>query len=123
MSKTKFVKAAVLAAIVGGVAHYLFKPKKGEQNRVKVQKASKQVIARIKKEMEQVNNITKPHYERIVNKVVRDFREDKALSKDAWDELAVILKGRWTDISNEVKTQVAKKNPVTKKTATRKKKA
>jgi gas vesicle protein len=115
----KMLKAAIMGVVVGTVAGFLFHPEKGKRNRDKVKKVSKDVIKRVRQEVDGLGDVTKRHYDKIVTKVVADFKEDKTLSKEAWDEVGEELKARWSDISREVKASV-KKKPAAKKPAAKK---
>lgn len=111
----KMLKTAVMGVVLGTVAGFLFNPEKGKKNRDKVKKVSKSVVKRVREEVDALSEVTKPHYNAIIEKVIADFKGDRALSKEAWDDVAVELKERWADISREVKASVKKKKKTTAK--------
>lgn len=114
MNTKKFLKGAVFGLILGTVGGYLFNPKSGKKNREKVQQTAKKLIKRLTDEVSHVKNITKREYSQIVTKVMQDFKQDKALSKEAWSAVAKELDSRWKEIDAEIKAK-AKKKKTTKK--------
>ena len=106
----KFVKGAVLGVILGTVGGYLFNSKTGKQNREKVKAVAQSLMSRLLEEVTAVKNVTKREYSAIIKRVIEDFKQDKALSKEAWDEVAKELENRWENISADIKMKV-KKDP------------
>jgi len=82
--------------------------------------AADKLAKRLTLELDQVSDVTKKHYDGMVNKVITDLKQDKAMSKEAWDEVSKELKSRWKVVHGEVKKAVVTK--VRKKIAPKKKK-
>jgi len=123
MSKKLLVKGAVFGILVGSIAGLLFNKKTGAKNQAKLKKAADKVTKRLGEEVGAISDITKRHYDAIVNKVIADLKEDKDMSKEAWDQVSVELKDRWKDINTETKKMIGTKVAKVKKKvkATRKK--
>ncbi|HCC23607.1 TPA: hypothetical protein DF272_05545 [Candidatus Falkowbacteria bacterium] len=113
------LKGAVWGIILGTIGGYLFNAKTGKQNRGKLKTAAAKLGKRLTSELDQVSDVTKKHYDAMVNKVVDDLKKDKTMSREAWDEISKELKSRWAMVNSEVKSAVATK---VKKSTTKKKK-
>lgn len=120
MKKKFLLKGAVWGIILGTVGGYLLNSKTGKQNRAKIRRVAGKLAKRLSSELDQVSDVTKKHYDGMVNKVIDDLKQDKAMSREAWDEIAKELKGRWKVVHGEVKKAVATK--MKKKTVAKKKK-
>jgi gas vesicle protein len=98
----KFLKGAVFGVILGTIGGYLFNSQTGKQNREKVKVVAERVMGRLLDEIKNMESVTKRDYSAIIKRVIAEFKEDKTLSKEAWDEVAKELKGRWKNLSSEI---------------------
>jgi gas vesicle protein len=104
--KKFLIKGAVLGVILGTIGGIFFNQKSGRDNREKMKKAAKKVMARIIAEIGPASELTKKHYDKIVGKVIADFREDKIMSAEAWEEIGEELKERWKEINLAAKKKL-----------------
>ena len=99
-----------MGALVGAALGLFLSPEKGKKNRDKFKKVSKQVSAKLIKEVAKAKKLTKKEYEAIVEGIIKKYSKEQLLDKNAWIEIGGELKERWSDIQKEIK-----KNKPTKK--------
>lgn len=102
----KFIKGAIFGIILGTIGGYLFNPIHGKKNRDKLKKVAQDLKIRIMTEMKGMKDVTKREYSAIIQKIIDDFKKDKTMSKEAWDEVANELKSRWKIISSDLKRKI-----------------
>src|SRR6056297_129089 len=103
MKTKKFLSGLAVGTLVGSVLGLFISPDKGKKNRENFRKMSKKVSQRLMTEAAKVSKLGKKEYEAIVENVIKKYSKDDLLNKQAWEEIAEELKGRWTEVRRELK--------------------
>ena len=106
-----------MGAVLAGVATLAIKMRE-EKNQKKAKdmaKHAQMVTAKVVKHAQKMGKLTKSAYDQIVNTVVGEYKEMKALSESELKELTSELKESWTDVQSIIKDEKPAKKVSRKK--------
>ncbi|KKP42413.1 MAG: hypothetical protein UR31_C0015G0013 [Parcubacteria group bacterium GW2011_GWA2_33_14] len=91
---------AIAAAAAG--TYFLYGSKNAKKNRKQVKAWSLKAKGEILEQLENLSEISKPVYHKIVQEVTDKYKAIKNLDKKDLDEFTKELKGHWEDISKQI---------------------
>ncbi len=101
--ENKFKKGIVLGGILAaaGIVFGLTRTKKGQELTEEMQADLKALAKKLKKQLGQLEDITKEKYEEVVEQVTEVYAKKKELAVDAKDTLMNALKEKWGEAEEE----------------------
>lgn len=103
MEKKTFFKGALIGAILGSVAALLATNKTGSERRKEIKELSANLFGKIVKEAEKVKELSQDSYEKVVEKVVREYGKKKKMATETLNDLTDELKEKWGEIKKHLK--------------------
>ena len=109
MGTKKFLGTLALGALIGGAIGLFLNPETGKKNRERFKKLSKQVSEQLVREVGKAGKIGRKEYDAVVENIVKKYSKDDLMHADAWGEILLELKERWSDVQKEVAKNSKKK--------------
>lgn len=98
-----FIKGLAAGAVLGAVAAIVGTMKDKNQKAAELQKAAKQISAKIARHAKKLGSLTKSAYDNIVESTVEEYKGLKTLSKSEVADLTKELKSGWKEVQKMIK--------------------
>ncbi|MBU0624953.1 hypothetical protein KKF05_01275 [Patescibacteria group bacterium] len=110
MGKKGLIKLLAAGALVGAVVHMINKVEDKDKKKAALTKAANKVGQRVSGHAKKMGQMTKAHFEKIIDTVVKEFTDAKDLSKDELDSLRTELKSNWKEVKDVFAKKPSKKS-------------
>jgi len=103
--ENKFKKGLILGGLLAiGTAIGFIMSKEGQELSEELQKHAKVLAKHLKKDLIELEDVTKDSFDELVASVVEEYAKKKELANDAKDSLIIALKSKWHEMEDEYTT-------------------